>query len=277
MDKLAIIKGTLDPNSPLSAIAGDRLAISTIFKKLDDMYKAYIQHTLYAYQIINFHYTLTFPPTQYLNINMMPFKLFENLSLPTECKPYLNFINLARKFIPYNPDHIAYLTIHESDVAMNETQRRPGLHVESPVLKVSGNIDLFDYRDVHHCHVRWGMGGYVSNIPVDGIYMASSVSNTTRVWPFIIDKHEEIADSHGGIECLRPYLGDGYTLKAGELCWFTDRTPHESLPLPENTHRQFFRLVVGKIDIWYTQHSTPNPLGVEVPDDVQIIHTNKFI
>lgn len=53
------------------------------------------------------------------------------------------------------------------------------------------------------------------------------------------------------------------------------RTPHESLPLKRAAHRQFFRLVVGKIDVWYARHSTPNP-ACPVPDDVHISHVSKF-
>jgi hypothetical protein len=61
-----------------------------------------------------------------------------------------------------------------------------------------------------------------------------------------------------------------------------DRTPHESLPVkaPENdpmaTHayRQFFRLVVGSISVWYSKHNTPNPLGM-LPD-APISNEDKF-
>ena len=44
-----------------------------------------------------------------------------------------------------------------------------------------------------------------------------------------------------------------------------DRTPHESLPLPQSGCRQFFRLVTSEVSLWYADHSTPNPLGVQ-PD-----------
>ena len=43
------------------------------------------------------------------------------------------------------------------------------------------------------------------------------------------------------------------------------RTPHESLALPQGGYRQFFRLVTSQVSLWYKDHSTPNPLGVE-PD-----------
>ena len=53
------------------------------------------------------------------------------------------------------------------------------------------------------------------------------------------------------------------SLRAGELWWMTDRVPHQSVPLKEGVHRQYFRLVTGEIDVWYAAHSTPNPLGTQ--------------
>ena len=44
-----------------------------------------------------------------------------------------------------------------------------------------------------------------------------------------------------------------------------NRTPHESLALPQGAYRQFFRLVTSQVSLWYKDHSTENPLGVE-PD-----------
>jgi hypothetical protein len=64
------------------------------------------------------------------------------------------------------------------------------------------------------------------------------------------------------------------SLRAGELFWMTDRTPHQSMPVREGTQRQFFRLVTGKVDAWFAAHSTPNPLGT-LPD-AEIIHHDKF-
>ena len=71
------------------------------------------------------------------------------------------------------------------------------------------------------------------------------------------------------------------TLEAGELIWMTDRTPHESLPIPAaaasaGTRRQYFRLVVGQVSAWFADHSTPNPLGTVPPPEVRIVHGDKF-
>ena len=65
--------------------------------------------------------------------------------------------------------------------------------------------------------------------------------------------------------------------EAGEMVWMTDRTPHESLPIPAGTQRRYVRLVCSDVAAWYADHSTPNPLGVAPPTHVEIIHGDKFI
>ena len=60
----------------------------------------------------------------------------------------------------------------------------------------------------------------------------------------------------------------------------TDKTPHESLPVPDsagnNVRRQYFRLVLGPVSAWFADHSTPNPMGIAPPPEVRIIRGNKF-
>ena len=60
------------------------------------------------------------------------------------------------------------------------------------------------------------------------------------------------------------------------MVWITDCTPHESLPLKAETSRQYFRLVTSEVSVWYADHSTPNPLGIKPPENVKIVHGNKF-
>jgi hypothetical protein len=33
----------------------------------------------------------------------------------------------------------------------------------------------------------------------------------------------------------------------------SDATPHESVPLKEDTHRQYFRLVTSSVFVWYSK------------------------
>ena len=49
------------------------------------------------------------------------------------------------------------------------------------------------------------------------------------------------------------------------------------MPLKEATFRQFFRIVTSKVSLWYRDHSTPNPLGVEPdPEITRTVVGDKF-
>ena len=96
------------------------------------------------------------------------------------------------------------------------------------------------------------------------------------LWDALVHKDQGIVDFHGGGEHLRPFIGKGTKLKANEIAWLTDRTPHEGLPQKKGAHRQFFRLVTSNISVWFQQHSTPNP-KVPLPGFVRIIQDDKFL
>lgn len=108
-----------------------------------------------------------------------------------------------------------------------------------------------------------------------GIYMASNIDDSCQIYNAVVEDPRMIGHL-GNCEHLREFLGPGTKLKAGQLCWFTDRTPHESLPLPLGTKRQFFRLVTSQVDLWYVDHSTANPTGVKPGPQVRIVHGSKF-
>ena len=67
------------------------------------------------------------------------------------------------------------------------------------------------------------------------------------------------------------------TVKKNCIYWMTDRTPHEALRMKKTEYRQFFRLVTGKVSLWYEKHSTKNPYGL-MPDSktTTIIKEPKF-
>jgi hypothetical protein len=164
--------------------------------------------------------------------------------------------------------------VQEGWVPVGQTQRRPGLHIEQPGAIVRRDELITLRKNPKYRVLAWGLG-HVSaeGVPYGGIFMSSSVAGSSAVWPVEISTPREVADAHGGIEHMRGHLGVPRVLEANQLCWFTDRTPHEALPLEapkdnpgaEFVYRQFFRLVAGPISVWYSKHNTPNPLGV-LPD-----------
>lgn len=297
MQKLEILKGGISNSNTLHILNENRLVLNKIFDNVDNWYDYHIKHTNQAFKIINERKTSLFPEPTGININMMPIKYFDlNNSLPKYLWGYLDLIKACpvnlydydskdiTKYV-YRGNRIVYLTIHESMVPVGKTQRRPGLHIEKPLGVInSGKIHLpsepYNNNSVYHC-LSWGLGSYCSlnGIPVDGIYMANNLSDTCMVYPNLIINPTEFVDKHGGIEHARNYLGKGTKLQSNEICWMTDSTPHESLPITSNekieVERSFFRLVVGDISIWYEKHNTPNPLGIQ--PDCQITAQDKFL
>jgi hypothetical protein len=193
---------------------------------------------------------------------------------------------------------ICYLTIHESHVSRNQTQRRPGLHTDNPgtvIIEEEGSSSQEKKSSKEKGHDgkgssiasfyehHWGMGvNFRYNKVQGGIYMASNIENSCEVWnsQVVCDKNNEnieVIGKHGDIEHLRSYLGPSTVMMPNNMYWITDRTPHESLPLKKDTHRQYFRLVTHEVSLWFEDHSTKNPLGV-LPDPkiTKIVKGSKF-
>jgi len=291
-----VLRGTLDDNNPLSKLRAKALIWTTIFLEIDNWYKEHIDTDNISFKRIpflnydenynTFEEKIKFPEPTNININMMPI-IMNAKFIPEYLHSYYNLI----KHLPiphydlnnlnqdgYYEKKVLYLTIHESYVSAGEFQRRPGLHIERPS-SIGGRFIKRDYRDIEYRSLAWGLGYHHEaedgGIAIDGIYMASNVENSCKIWPIQIKNPHEITDGHGGIEHMRDHIGDGEILKANEMYWLTDTTPHESLPL-KNTYRQFLRLIVGRISVWYSKHNTPNPLGIVPQSDVIISDIDKF-
>ncbi|KAG5179221.1 hypothetical protein JKP88DRAFT_258376 [Tribonema minus] len=227
---------------------------------------------MYNRQRSFFAQSFTFPAPTGLSINMMPLtcKFGRIRDLPVECMQYMRIIDkcIQSERSVSQCNQVVYLTILEGSVLVGDTQRRPGVHVERPTYEVEGK--LADNLPLHGEHndllPQFGGGYWEEGEPVDGIYMANSVPNSCRIWPCTIKDPEEVTDSHGGLSgamCQR--LPQAQMLSANTMYWFTDVTPHESLPL----------LVIGKISIWYAKHNSANPCGT-LPDAI-ISHADKFM
>lgn len=244
-----------------------------------------------------------FPEPQGIEINMMPFVIGDRESVPAEYQQYWPLIQACS--VPADQiGNIGYLTIHESAVPAGQSQRRPGLHIESPgrVLPVAHfNTAGPNFAD-HICStVNWGAGRFVlqggtpgkgalrsSRWPAaglspsrvgtieGGIFMASTVASSTRVWDCVVEDVGAGTKGLGDCEHARDRLGPGWEVPANTIVWMTDRTPHESVPVQRDTYRQFFRLVTSQLSVWYAQHSTANRLGVKPGFGTRIIAASKF-
>merc|ERR1712232_192758 len=148
---------------------------------------------------------------------MMPFRMCDKDSLPLEVQHYWPLVEACR--IPRNERHmIGYLTIHESHVKKGETQRRLGVHIESPgEMRFGGEL----YPSEFH----WG-GGFLKEHVEGGLYMASNVENSCRVWNKSITSPALAAGHLGDMEHMKTLLGEGEVMEANKMYWLTDKTPH---------------------------------------------------
>ncbi len=192
------------------------------------------------YQTLN---KIQFPTFQGIMVNMMPIIVGDLSKLPKELHGYQQLIEQTR----LEKGSLAYLTVRESVIQGQRSQGRGGIHVEAPKL---------------NC---WGGGNWGGCIDNKGIYMASN-DGACNIW----NEYIEDRDQFGA--CTPTTQPE--KMLANTLYWLTDKTPHEALPSEDGFERQFFRLVSDEVSLWYSQHNTPNPLGV-LPA-CQIVHHNKF-
>jgi hypothetical protein len=227
---------------------------------------------------------IVFPEFTGINVNMMPIQASSRKkgfqpTLPKECEQYTEMVmnclepqyTLAR-FGYIKAPSVVYLTVMETEVDANHIQRRGGVHIDR-----HNGFDLQENCMSQGYH--WGIGhmeGWGEDFtPIDGIYLANNVSNSCQIYPCKIDSPEIGTDAHGGLDDKRKQLlPDPIMMKPNRLYWITDTTPHEALPVNTRCKRQFFRLVVGPISHWFSQHNTPSPLGVQ--PKCPIVHMNKF-
>jgi len=181
---------------------------------------------------------------------MMPYIQGEPDSVPEQYSAYSDV--LKSQFIKRGD--IGYLTIDES-IAKAGTPHRGSrsktsraLHTE--VGKVPGTM-----------YLRWG-GGWAGrdDVLLDGdvsILLANSIDNTCAVWDSVHTNTSQDGDI-GYASDQYPYES-AIMQKAGEVFKIGVFTPHESLPVCEDTKRQFIRIVSSGV-YGRAPYFTENPL-----------------
>ena len=181
-----------------------------------------------------------FPKPNDRNVNMLPFIFGNKRSLPKNLQDYFDLIEACPYHNKSERGKVGYLTVHESYVDAGQTQRRPGLHIESPGFIRNTNDDDDDDDDdgtTKHDKKRkkgtkkshtsflgaiehgWGLGIFFGQDRYEGgIYMASNIADTCQIWDALIDNRTSgIVNEHGECEHLRTILGKGISLNANEL------------------------------------------------------------
>eukprot|EP01084_Bolivina_argentea_P095226 171214_1 len=289
-----LLLGVYNNNNIFSKLRGLRYIVKQIWEFVLQFNKIYFANYMKTNGVFLNEYSSTplrFPEPLNLNINMMPFIMsntFDESKLPSYLTRWWFVIQRCLRsgqsmgsYDESQVNKIGFLTIQESLIDANKTQRRPGLHVETPGnITGAGDIQRIFVTNSHRQfdrYMNWG-AGYYAKQQTGGIYMLSNVSNSCCFWNCKIDC-DDVIGHLGNIEHLRQNLSDKckVMMKRNVIYWMTDRTPHEALSIEGKQYRQFFRLVTKDVSVWYEKHSTKNPHGVVLdPNVTTIIKQDKF-
>ena len=273
------LEGLYDEESTLSRLRGCDHVIKAIWTYVHDNCESAISWPLNSncnYGLIDSSQFSKFPlPVGIgININMMPFicsESFDNCRLPEYLRPYWGMIEFCVKnqlsMNPSSNGEVFYLTIQESEVEREKSQRRSGLHVGPGIVAKSKSESR---------------GTITADMPEKsprseiGVYISSNVHDSTRAWNCKVQN--DLVGKNGNIEHVREFLpGKGELLRPHQVYMISDRTPYEDLPMKETTTRQFFRIIASEVRFWFDDHYTANPMGV-LPDPsfTEIVHSKDF-
>ena len=195
---------------------------------------------------------IVFPEYTGVRCLMMPYIQGEPESVPKEYSAYSDI--LKSQFI--KKGDIGYLTIDESPVKAGKAHRGSRAKTPRALHTEVGKIPDIPYL----CWGNRGRWGGSSDVLLDGdvsILLANSIDNTCAVW----DSTHTDTSEDGDIG----YAADQYPyesaikMKAGEVFKIGVFTPHESLPVKEDTRRQFLRIISSGVH-GRADYFTDNPL-----------------
>lgn len=198
------------------------------------------------------HTPLEFPEFTGHRTMMMPVILGSLGGIPEQYHSLLSqlFEATEYRFI----GEIGYLTIDEQTLQPNETLRRGGLHVDGFYHGKCG---------------AWGGGGGWGSVG-NGMLTISSTPHCKAY----LGVFEGEPKSEG--ECDHLTLpNNGELFEAGEVYWVDGACVHESLPVIEETKRQFVRLSMPNNGPWFEGY-TENPEGI-MPTGEILPRRDKFM
>lgn len=183
---------------------------------------------------------MKFPEFSGTRIMMMPVKIGTVAGVPEHYHKFVHtlFGMCEARF----HGQIGYLTIDEREVKAGNSLRRGGLHVDGYYQGRCG---------------AWGGGGGWGSVG-NGML---TVSSTAHCEAYLGVAYGEIgsegeADKLDLTHCKPALFG------AGDVYWVDGACVHESLPVVEDTKRQFVRLSMPNNGPWFEGY-TKNPAGIQ--------------
>lgn len=194
---------------------------------------------------------IRFPEFTGIRCLMMPYIQGDPGSVPEQYSA--GYEDILRS-VYFKEGEIGFLTIDESLAKKgaphrgNRAKSQRALHTE--VGRLPNKIYV------------WGGGGWGSahRVTLDGetkVLLANNLDDSCALWAAT---HEDtsIDGDIGYLSDMYPY-SDAVMMKAGEVHKIGILTPHESLPVKDDTNRQFLRIISSGVH-GREPHFTPNPL-----------------
>ena len=185
---------------------------------------------------------ITLPNYEGKRVMMLPVIIGDETSLPEMLGEWKVTFHALSNMAPQHKGAVGYLTLDEKIVKPETTHRRAGKHVDGVFRGSVGG---------------WGGGGGWGSVG-NGMLTVSSHPGC-RAWnqTFIGKPGYEGECDHLADQCN----GEGTLFGAGEVYWVDGLCVHESIPMVEETARQFVRLSMPSKAPWFEGY-TANPLGV---------------
>lgn len=190
-----------------------------------------------------------------LRLMMLPVIIGDSASIPDFAQSY-NRLFEEISDMPHASDHkgcVGYLTIDEKLVKPQTSHRRGGLHVDGIYRGSAGG---------------WGGGGSWGGGegPIDDDGEPSGPGMLTVSNPPGCIAYNQWFEGTPGDEGECDHLGsqcrNGELLEPNRVYWLNPVCVHESIPLNEETTRQFIRLSLPSTAPWFEGY-TENPLGIK--------------
>lgn len=194
--------------------------------------------------------TIQFPKFTGARCLMMPYIQGDSASVPEEYRTYADII----ESVFFKKGDIGYLTIDESIAYKGKAHRGARATTDRALHTEAGRIPGKLYV--------WGGGGWGENhnVTLDAdteILLANNLDNSCALWNAV---HEDTSlDGDIGYASSQYPYNEAMLMKAGEVHKIGILTPHESLPVDQDTERQFLRIISSGVH-GREPYFTKNPL-----------------
>jgi len=194
--------------------------------------------------------TIEFPKYSGVRCLMMPYIQGDPESVPEE---YQGYADIIRSVFSRNGD-VGYLTIDESVAEKGKPHRGARSKTDRALHTEAGRLPGKVYA--------WGGGGWGRNhlVTLDSdveILLANNLNDSCAVWDAT---HEETSLDGDIGHCSEQYpYGSATMVQAGEVHKIGILTPHESMPVANDTRRQFLRIISSGVH-GREPYFTRNPL-----------------